>query len=125
MADAGTNDHVLWLSPWPHPHPLVDTPWTLSQLSSGNTGTDRAGSKGDAQVAECLDMMTCPLSTSQNQTPSVGTFCGFVSSMMVVFPIHSGDYESTIMKTENIRELVTGFLCRLTCKTMPDKDFRD
>lgn len=26
---------------------------------------------------------------------------------------------------ENIRELVTSFLCRLSCKTMPDKDFSD
>lgn len=77
-------------------------------------------------MAECLGTARSRLlSTSQNQTQSVGPFCGFVSSMMVVFPIHLGDYESTIMKTENIRELVTGFLCRLTCKTMPDKDFRD
>lgn len=122
MADARADDRFLRSSSWPRPTLWWTLPGHCPHLSSGSTGAARAGSSW--MSGHCMITRLSAVHVSKSNTKYLGTFCGFVSSMMVIFPIHLGDYESTIINTETIRELVTGFLCRLTCKTMPDQRFR-
>lgn len=109
---------------------LTQPLWGLSLAPSPSSGTAGAaqrdrelGPHGAASLG--AGVHTGLLAASQNRTKHFWTFCGLVSSMMVIFPIDLDDKESTMMKTESGRQSVTGFLCRLKCKTMPNKDFSD
>lgn len=126
-------DTIFW-GWWPPPLPKAlasrspcgDSPWPHPHLQGQLEPRSEAGSWGHTVAASLgAGVHTGLLAASQNQTKHFWTFCGLVSSVMVIFPIDLDDKESTIMKTESGRQSVTGFLCRLKCKTMPNKDFSD